>query len=260
MDEDEALALYLAGALPDDERTAFERHLAGCDRCLARSADMGSVTSGLGQFTDDDIAAILALDAPVPDSAGDASRVVRPTRPATTRPGSTPSGATHPGSAHPGSAHAGSAHPGSARPGRKRARRRYLAYIGSAVAILMLVGLGTLLLNDSGSQEAGAGVMASAAATTGDVNLTVSITGNAHGSTVNAHVTGLRPGVRYRLYAATVDGETYAVRDWLGDATTQDVSGELTVTVDSLAFFTVGPVDGAPFVTARIERPVPPTR
>jgi hypothetical protein len=50
------------------------------------------------------------------------------------------------------------------------------------------------------------------------------------------------------------------VRDWSGDSTSQDVSGEVAVPVDSLSYFTVGPVGGAPFVTAVIERPAPPTR
>ncbi|WP_285686251.1 hypothetical protein [Actinoplanes sp. NBRC 103695] len=193
------------------------------------------MTSALGQFSDDDIAAVLALDeTPVDPVLERPSRSPRQPRPAGARTDST-------------------------RPASRRRLRRYLAYTGTAVALLVVVGFGALLLNDSGTQQAGASVTASAEASSGTVTLSVSVTGNAHGSTVDAHVTGLKTRVRHRLYAATADGMTHVVRDWSGDTTDQDVSGELTVPVDQLVFFTVGPVDGAPFVTAQIERPDQPT-
>ncbi|MDR7274236.1 zf-HC2 domain-containing protein [Catenuloplanes atrovinosus] len=70
-----ALALYLLGALPERERADFERHLAGCDRCLDEAMDLGPTTSGLGQFSDDDIHAFLTAVgtddplAPIPATA-----------------------------------------------------------------------------------------------------------------------------------------------------------------------------------------------
>jgi anti-sigma factor RsiW len=268
------MALYLAGALPDDERTAFERHLAGCDSCLDESARMGSVTSALGQLSDDDIAAILALDDPAPpspsltvparaprrmpalsDSSGRASILPDSSRPAGAR-----SDSSRPARALSDSSRPAGALSDSSRPASGRRLRRYLAYAGSAVALLLVVGFGALLLNDSGTQQAGAAVTASAESTGRNISLSVAVTGNAHGSTVDAHLTGLRAGTRYRLYATTTDGETHVVRDWSGDSDAQDVSGELTVTVESLQSFAVGEVGGDPFVTARVERPVTPTR
>src|SRR5688572_277138 len=131
-DEEAALALYLAGALPDAERMEFERHLAGCDRCLAEAAELGSVTSALGQFSD--VAAILALDEPA-----------LPAPVAVRSPGSRRS-------SRPKTARIDSTRPA-------RSLRRYLVYVTSAVAVLVLAGFGALLLRDSDANQAGAGVV-----------------------------------------------------------------------------------------------------
>jgi hypothetical protein len=240
-DSEATLALYLAGALPEEERMAFERHLAGCPRCLDQAVELGSVTSALGRFSDDDIAAILALDASAEGATTRGTPVPAAVRPPGARSLSRPE----------------SARADSSRPRTQRVLRRYLAYTGGIVALLALAGLGFLLVHDSGSQPATAEVAASAQASRGEVSLSVSVIDNAPGSTVDAQVTGLQSGVRYRLYAVTGDGVTYAVRDWFGDSSTQNVRGDLAVPVDALAFFSVGAVDGGRLVTAPIERPTP---
>lgn len=48
----ETAALYAMGTLPDDERAAFERHLAeGCDTCAREVASFEPVVAALGQAT-----------------------------------------------------------------------------------------------------------------------------------------------------------------------------------------------------------------
>jgi hypothetical protein len=88
------------------------------------------------------------------------------------------------------------------------------------------------------------------------VSLAVSITtAEERGSTVKITATGLRQGLRYRVFAVTRDGTTHVVRDWTASTGTQEVTGELSaVAVDELAFVTVGLVDGTAIVTAPISR------
>ncbi|WP_416903613.1 zf-HC2 domain-containing protein [Micromonospora echinospora] len=60
--EQATLALYLLGALDDDERETFEAHLAGCSRCLAEAGEVGGLTSGLAGLGPDDWAALIAAE------------------------------------------------------------------------------------------------------------------------------------------------------------------------------------------------------
>jgi hypothetical protein len=73
-------------------------------------------------------------------------------------------------------------------------------------------------------------------------------------STIRITVTGLRPGIRYRLFAVTRDGATHAVRDWTASSGPQEVAAETSLAVDTLSFVTVGLVGGSAVVTAPILR------
>jgi anti-sigma factor RsiW len=41
---------HLEGALPDDDRVRFERHLAGCDACTAYLEQMRAMVGALGRL------------------------------------------------------------------------------------------------------------------------------------------------------------------------------------------------------------------
>ena len=61
-------AAYVLGALSDDERVAFEEHLATCDECRARIAEIQPVAALLGDLTIDDLADPAVGDPGPPDT------------------------------------------------------------------------------------------------------------------------------------------------------------------------------------------------
>ena len=61
-------AAYVLGALSDDERIAFEEHLATCDECRGRVAEIQPVAALLGDLTIDDVAAPVEADPGPPDT------------------------------------------------------------------------------------------------------------------------------------------------------------------------------------------------
>lgn len=75
---------------------------------------------------------------------------------------------------------------------------------------------------------------------------------------VRATVVGLTPGVEYRLYAVAADTRTYQVAQWTATTGPQEVTGDIAVAVDTLAFFAVAQADGTAVVSARIGRPASP--
>ncbi|GAB7052384.1 hypothetical protein JCM9534A_75100 [Catenuloplanes indicus JCM 9534] len=243
-DRDEAmaeranLALYLLGALPEDERADFERHLAGCDRCLAEALDLGPSTSGLGQFSDDDIHEFLT------SVGNDDTSIPEPEPPA-------PVVATAPlPRSRPGRPVA-PARPADNRPGRAPGRRRRLAILGVAAALILAIsGVSFALLRDDGG-AGDANLVATAEASSASVSFSVTVTDTpVEGLTARATVTGLQAGERYRLYAVTRDNTTVVIRDFTGEAGSQDVNGRLTVPVDQIAFFSVQVTDGRTVVVA----------
>ncbi|ASW53428.1 zf-HC2 domain-containing protein [Plantactinospora sp. KBS50] len=276
--EETRLALYLLGALDDGERSAFERHLAGCDRCLAEAADLGTLTSAFGLFSAAEAAEVIAdadadADAETEtDADTDADAGAEPTAPAPEhrRPasGARPAPAPSPARPAPGRGSRptrrvprprppgrGDRSGGVRRPGRLVAWAATAAAAVAAIAAVVLVVQGVDPVRPPGT------VLVATGEAPG-VSLAVTVTGNPRGSTAEATITGLSAGTRYRLYVVTRDGATHVVRDWDGSAETQRVTGELTEPVESLAFFTVGPVDGAPVVTAAVQprSAAPPTR
>ena len=51
----EVVTGYLEGTLPEEERTRFEEHLAGCPHCTAYLAQMRTVLRLTGRITEEDI-------------------------------------------------------------------------------------------------------------------------------------------------------------------------------------------------------------
>ncbi|MDP9796130.1 anti-sigma factor RsiW [Catenuloplanes nepalensis] len=234
------LALYLLGALPEGERADFERHLAGCDRCLAEALDLGPSTSGLGQFTDDDIHEFLTSvgndDASIPEPEPPAPVVA--TAPV---PRSRPARPEVP------------ARPADNRPGRAPRRRRRWALLGVAAALILAVsGVSFAVLRDDGG-AGDADLVATAEATSASVTFSVTVTDTpVEGLTARAAITGLEAGERYRLYAVTRDNSSVVIRDFTGEAGTQQVDGRLTVPIAEIAFFSVQVVDGRTIVVAHV--------
>ncbi|WMF04497.1 zf-HC2 domain-containing protein [Micromonospora robiginosa] len=281
--EHEALALYLLGALDETERVAFEAHLAGCGECLSAAGDLGGVTSGLGGLGAadwDEFAlppasvlppavsgpAVVRADAPASERAdvsrtdvGDAA-ARGPAGRRSDRPGSPAGGA---GSTGPGRRRraTGPTGPGRAsgdrpegRPPALSARRRLLLWAGAAVLALVVLTGGIVAAVGGGGRD-DVVLTATGEAPGAGASLSVSITTHeGQGSTIRITATGLRPGLRYRLFAVTRDGVSHPVRDWTASNGPQEVTGELSPPVDQLSFVGVGLTDGTSVVTAPISR------
>ncbi|MEU7979334.1 zf-HC2 domain-containing protein [Micromonospora sp. NPDC049081] len=160
-----------------------------------------------------------------------------------------PSG-NRPGGDRPGSASAtGGTRPDSAR------RRRMLFWGGVAAALVAVVLAGGVAAVTGFGGHSAVVLTATGEAPAQGVSLSVAITTDeGRGSTIRITATGLRQGLRYRLFAVTRDGVTHVVRDWTASTGPQEVTGELSLPVADLAFVTVGLVDGTAVVTAPISR------
>ncbi|MEU1603153.1 zf-HC2 domain-containing protein [Micromonospora matsumotoense] len=173
-------------------------------------------------------------------------------RPADTgRPaGSRPAG-SRPGGGRPGTASAA----GGTRPADQGRRRRLMLWGGVAAALVAVVLVGGVAAVTGFGGRSGVVLTATGEAPAQGVSLSVAITTDeGRGSTIRITATGLRQGLRYRLFAVTRDGATHVVRDWTASTGPQEVTGELSLPVAELAFVTVGLVDGTAVVTAPISR------
>ncbi|MET8255628.1 hypothetical protein, partial [Micromonospora sp. NPDC005197] len=140
------------------------------------------------------------------------------------------------------------------RPRALSARRRLLLW-GGAVVLALAVLTGGIVATVGGGGRDDLVLTATGEAPGQGVSLSVSITTHeGRGSTIRITATGLRPGLRYRLFAVTRDGVTHQVRDWTASAGPQEVTGELSPPVDDLSFVGVGLADGTSVVTAPISR------
>ncbi|MFC0097789.1 zf-HC2 domain-containing protein [Micromonospora marina] len=165
------------------------------------------------------------------------------------RPGGAPGGAgpTGPGRA-PGD------RPGGRRPRALSARRRLLLW-GGAAALALTVLTGGIVATVGGGGRDDVVLTATGEAPGQGASLSVSITTHeGRGSTIRITATGLRPGLRHRLFAVTRDGVTHPVRDWTASNGPQEVTGELSPPLDQLSFVGVGLTDGTSIVTAPISR------
>ncbi|MFI6244444.1 zf-HC2 domain-containing protein [Micromonospora sp. NPDC050795] len=217
------LALYLLGALRDTERESFEAHLAECWFCLKEAATTGLSAAGLAWLDEADWT-------PGPDAGTATGRGV-PTH----RPGHAPAG------------------PAGTRPGTRR--RRLAARLGTAVAAAVFALAGATIVIDQWSARDDLTLTATGEAPAYGTSLSVTITTNNSGHcTIRITVTGLRAGLRHRLYAVTRDGTTHVIRDWTASAGPQQVTGETSLRAGDLSFVTVGPPDGPAIVTAPLSR------
>ncbi|WP_303395037.1 zf-HC2 domain-containing protein [Micromonospora sp. NBS 11-29] len=171
------------------------------------------------------------------------------------RPGRGPGGSTGPSSAPGGGTRPGGTRPGGDRSPALSPRRRLLLWAGAvALAVAVLTG-GIVATVGGGGGRDDLVLTATGEAPGQGVGLSVSITTHeGQGSTIRITATGLRPGLRYRLFAVTRDGVTHPVRDWTASTGPQEVTGELTPPVDQLSFVGVGLPDGTSVVTAPISR------
>ncbi|MET7394096.1 zf-HC2 domain-containing protein [Dactylosporangium sp. NPDC005572] len=247
----QSCALYLLGALDEDAEAAFEWHLAECAECQDECDRLGPIATAMSEFSDEQVEALYGVQpgaasllvpvleqrsAPArPNDAGKAS----PGRPAT-RPPSAPSAPAV-----------------SRRPGARRSvlRRAWSAVGVVAAVILVVVGLVMYLPSDTDRTPTHlVGVSVTAQGAAGSARLQVSVAGNDGRSTVVASVAGLEAGVQYRLHAVTIDEATHQVAAWQGRQEVQEITGEIPVAIDTLAFFTVTAPDGSVVVSARIAR------
>ncbi|WP_329010637.1 zf-HC2 domain-containing protein [Micromonospora rifamycinica] len=167
------------------------------------------------------------------------------------RPGGSRPAGSRPGGGGPGttSTAAGS------RPADPARRRRLVLWSGLAAAVAAVVLAGGVAVVTGFGGRSGVVLTATGEAPAQGVSLSVAITTDeGTGSTIRITATGLRQGLRYRLFAVTRDGATHVVRDWTASTGPQEVTGELALPVADLAFVTVGLVDGTAVVTAPISR------
>ncbi|MEV0940945.1 zf-HC2 domain-containing protein [Micromonospora wenchangensis] len=144
---------------------------------------------------------------------------------------------------------------GGTRPADPARRRRMVLWGGVAAALVAVVLAGGTAVVTGLGDRSGVVLTATGEAPAEGVSLSVAITTDeGRGSTIRITATGLRQGLRYRLFAVTRDGVTHVVRDWTASTGPQEVTGELSLPVADLAFVTVGLVDGTAIVTAPISR------
>ncbi|GIJ75740.1 Putative zinc-finger [Micromonospora phaseoli] len=283
--EQERLALYLMGALDDAERESFEEHLAGCWHCLDEAAAIGPSVAGLAGLGDADWAlptsdpivpapspavdpvlpasspavdSVLpapspAVDRDVSGSGASASADVTDTAPGAVETAGGPASTADAGPVRPAGSRPPGRRPTNSRPGSTAAswRRRRAVWAGAAALVLALAG-GVVAVNQWTASPDPV-LTASGEAPGYGASLSVTITVGDQGSaTIRITATGLRQGLRYRLFAVTRDGATHVVRDWTASAGPQEVAGETSLPVDQLSFITVGLVDGSAIVTAPI--------
>lgn len=152
--------------------------------------------------------------------------------------------------ARPGGARPSGTRPASTRTGPRRRRRAILAGAAAIVALALVGGVVTVNAWNAGHDRV---LTASGEAPGYGASLSVAIVvGDEGRSTIRITVTGLRPGIRYRLYAVTKDGTTHVVRDWTASSGPHEVAGETSLPVDELSFITVGLPNGSAIVTAPI--------
>ncbi|MFV2021202.1 zf-HC2 domain-containing protein [Micromonospora sp. LOL_023] len=249
----DALGLYQVGALPDDELTAVELHLAICGDCLAEASRVGEAVMMLALLSEadrDDLIAEFGAAAgapaqpavPVPPVdplpvAGPVSAAGRVDR--ATRPTGSAGGAVRP------------------RRGPRRQRRLVLAGVGLAVALFLIAGVtgGQPMLAWLFGADASTTLVANANATDASTGATLSVAVTAHGDGLGlrAAINGLTVGAPYRFYVTDIDGRSWELAAVTGTGRPQEVETSCPVPIDRLARFSVTARDGSLAVMAPVE-------
>jgi hypothetical protein len=232
------LGLFVLGALSPQEHLAVTEHLARCPQCWQESIELSEVPAFLSLLTPQDVDQ-LAREFGA-ESRGGGPTVPTPRTPVADRPASGGRAATGPGR----------------RPHRPRSRTGLTGrarFVVSAVAVALVVGIGVGVWLRGGGPVA-ITLAGSDTNTVTGVTISVTVTGQAHGSRVDATVKGLRPGVEYQLYVVDVHGQTTIVAHWVAGEGPYTYSGDLAATTDDIAFFTVTQTDGSVVVTVRVAK------
>ncbi|GAA2645843.1 anti-sigma factor family protein [Paractinoplanes durhamensis] len=277
---------YLSGALQPAEEADFERHLASCPDCMDECERLGETASGLSRLPAADVEELLRTEPWPPTTAAAPSAASAPATPAVAAapaaaasapaaPAAAPAPASTPASAAPAAsapavaptgvpaapvktpAAAGTRPParnGDSRgPGRSRRRR----LVGSVLAALVVAGLGVGVVVKLAEKPSTPAVQTdqvgavSAEGTGAAARLAVTVDKT---SKVNATVSGLTEGERYKLYAIDAAGTNHLVTQWTaGPAAERTITGRTDVPLADLAFFAVtrGTADSA-VVSAKV--------
>ncbi|MFD6566795.1 zf-HC2 domain-containing protein [Micromonospora profundi] len=161
-------------------------------------------------------------------------------------------GSDRPAGSRPGPPAGSDSRPG--RPPGDPRRRRLKLWAGVAAAVLAVVVAGGGVVAGMGLTNSDVVLTANGEAPAQGVSLAVTITTDEGRSSIKVTAIGLRQGLRYRLFGVTRDGATHVIRDWTASSGPQEVTAELSLPVNDLAFVTVGLVDGTAIVTAPISR------
>lgn len=237
-------ALYLLGALDPVQEIAFEGHLASCRACQRECDEIGPLASGLSRLPDDEVAALLGGGLVGSPGRPEPTELAEPAGPA---------GARNNRSVQPRPA--GTVGGRRDRSGRRGSRFRLAVGAFAAVlAVAVGVAVGTALRSAPPTEVTPLGSSITVEGTGASARLVVVVVQRERTTTLVATVTGLEPSVGYRLFAVTVDGQTYEVAGWTGVAEPADLTAELAVPLSDLSFFSVTRSDGTAVVIARLSR------
>ncbi|ROO63210.1 hypothetical protein EDC02_5230 [Micromonospora sp. Llam0] len=241
----EALGLFYAGALPDDEMSTVAGHLATCAGCLAESDELGEAAMMLALLSSadrDDLVAEFGL----PD-AGTSAPVGLPDA-GTSRVGGTDIAGTRP-RPH-----------GPVRPRRVRRRPRRLALAGAGLAVVLFmlaaVTVGQPMLARLIGADPPTTLVADAANESTGATLSVTVTASGADVELYATVTGLTAGEPYRFYVTDIGGRSWELVTFTGVGRLQQVDTACPVPIDGIARFSITARDGS-LVVAASTRPDP---
>jgi anti-sigma factor RsiW len=234
------LGLYVLGALSSIEAGVVDRHLARCAECRAEYAELSEVLTLLSLLSTEDVRSI--------------GNELAPRSGAAARPPATPAGASSPAPHRPATRPA-AARPEAAGPrpsaGRRRMRRFRLIVAAVGLALVFAVTIGLLLLPGSPTEMTLTG---SDTNTATGATMSVAVVGADQPVHVTASMTGLSPGVPYRLNAVDSRSTVISVTQWVAENKPYTYSGIVAVPANDLAFFTVTQLDGRAVITVKVAR------
>ena len=245
------LGLYVLGGLSSVETEVVEEHLASCAECRTECAELSEVPAFLSLLTREDLRSLAEEFAPRKRDADRSSAVPTP-RVRAGAPPSRPSTQTANGrpATHPQLSGDRGRNPRTASSRHPRHRSRFvLAAVAVALIVGVSIGLGLATRSPGAITLAGSDTNA----VTG-VTISVSVVGLDDGSHVTATVTGLHPGVEYKLYAVNSHGQTQTVARWSAGNKAFAYAGDLQIRAEDLAFFTITELDGQVVITVKVAK------